>query len=67
MNGGDGGSGGGSDGSAYRGAQGLDPEFIAELEAQFGFDRPTHERFALMLWELLPFRFRRELFFATFR
>ena len=24
----------------YRGAQGLDPEFIAELEAQFGFDKP---------------------------
>jgi microcin C transport system permease protein len=26
--------------SKYRGAQGLDPEFIAELEQQFGFDKP---------------------------
>jgi len=26
--------------SSYRGAQGLDPEFIAELERQFGFDKP---------------------------
>lgn len=28
---------GAGDGSRYRGAQGLDPEFVAELEAQFGF------------------------------
>lgn len=33
----------------YRGAQGLDPEFIKELEVQFGFDKPLHERFWLML------------------
>src|SRR5690606_6897314 len=31
------GSGGGS---SYRGAQGLDPAFIAQLEQQFGFDKP---------------------------
>ncbi|MGF1501828.1 MAG: microcin C ABC transporter permease YejB [Paracoccaceae bacterium] len=38
--GGDGGGGAaGSDGSAYRGAQGLDQAFIAELEVQFGFSR----------------------------
>lgn len=36
-------------GSKYRGAQGLDPAFIAELEKQFGFDKPLHERFWLML------------------
>lgn len=36
-------------GSKYRGAQGLDPEFIAELEKQFGFDKPLHERFLMML------------------
>jgi len=29
--------GGGEGGSSYRGSQGLDPEFVAELEAQFGF------------------------------
>ena len=27
--------------SKYRGAQGLDPEFIKKLEVQFGFDRPA--------------------------
>ena len=43
--------------SQYRGAQGLDPEFIAELEAQFGFDRPVHERFAKMLWDYVRFDF----------
>ncbi len=26
--------------SKYRGAQGLDPEFIKKLEVQFGFDKP---------------------------
>src|SRR3954449_10336402 len=26
--------------SKYRGAQGLDPAFIAKLEKQFGFDKP---------------------------
>jgi len=36
-------------GSKYRGAQGLDPEFIAELEALYGFDKPAHERFWIML------------------
>ena len=30
--------------SRYRGAQGLDPQFIKQLEVQFGFDRPAHER-----------------------
>lgn len=35
--------------STYRGAQGLDPEFIKELEALYGFDKPAHERFWIML------------------
>ncbi len=35
--------------STYRGAQGLDPEFIKELEAMYGFDKPAHERFLKML------------------
>src|SRR6201997_2541541 len=30
--------------SKYRGAQGLDPEFIKQLEKQFGFDKPAPER-----------------------
>ncbi len=33
----------------YRGAQGLDPEFIKSLEKQFGFDKPMHIRFFDML------------------
>src|SRR5437868_15031460 len=39
--------GGGADAttSKYRGAQGLDPEFIKNLEKQFGFDKPAYERF----------------------
>ena len=35
--------------SKYRGAQGLDPKFIKEIEQQFGFDKPAHERFFLMM------------------
>ena len=35
--------------SAYRGAQGLDPELVKELEKLYGFDKPAHERFLLML------------------
>jgi microcin C transport system permease protein len=36
--------------SKYRGAQGLDPDFIASLEKQFGFDQPAYKRFFLMVW-----------------
>ena len=43
--------------SKYRGAQGLDPEFIAELEAQFGFDKPVHERFFKMVGDYARFDF----------
>ena len=35
--------------SKYRGSQGLDPEFIAELEALYGFDKPAYERFFIMV------------------
>ncbi len=41
----------------YRGAQGLDPEFIADLERQFGFDKPLHERFLLMMGNFARFDF----------
>jgi microcin C transport system permease protein len=43
--------------SKYRGAQGLDPEFIKKLEKQFGFDKPAHERFFIMLGNYLRFDF----------
>ena len=41
--------------SKYRGAQGLDPDFIAELEAMYGFDKPAHERFLTMLGNYIRF------------
>src|SRR5689334_24454867 len=48
--------------SKYRGAQGLDPEFIKKLEAQFGFDKPAPERFALMVWNFSRFDFGKSYF-----
>lgn len=48
--------------SRYRGAQGLDPQFIAQLEKQFGFDKPAHERFLLMLWNYARFDFGKSYF-----
>jgi microcin C transport system permease protein len=57
-----GGGGGGGGTSEYRGAQGLPPEFIAELERQFGFDKPPLERFALMIWNYLRFDFGESYF-----
>ena len=41
--------------STYKGAQGLDPEFIKELEAMYGFDKPAHIRFFIMMKNYLTF------------
>ncbi|MBF0125756.1 MAG: microcin C ABC transporter permease YejB [Magnetococcales bacterium] len=49
--------GGGSGGGLYRGAKGLDPAQIDALKQLYGFDRPAHERFALMIWNYLRFDF----------
>ena len=43
--------------SRYRGARGLDPAFIKELEKQYGFDKPPVERFALMMKNYLTLDF----------
>jgi microcin C transport system permease protein len=48
--------------SKYRGAQGLDPEFIKRLEKQFGFDKPAYERFFIMLGSYLTFDFGKSYF-----
>jgi microcin C transport system permease protein len=48
--------------TGYRGAQGLDPQFIAQLEKQFGFDKPAHERFLLMIWNYARFDFGKSYF-----
>jgi microcin C transport system permease protein len=51
--------------SKYRGAQGLDPEFIKSLEKQFGFDKPAYERFFLMIKNYLMFDFGESYFRDT--
>ncbi|MBY5934621.1 microcin C ABC transporter permease YejB [Tateyamaria omphalii] len=43
--------------STYVGARGLPPEFIAELEREFGFDKPPVERFLNMIWNYARFDF----------
>src|SRR5947209_14371253 len=48
--------------SKYRGAQGLDPEFIKSLEKQFGFDKPAYERFFMMLKNFATFDFGKSFF-----
>ncbi|MBK3777202.1 microcin C ABC transporter permease YejB [Azospirillum aestuarii] len=53
---------GGDTGSRYRGAQGLDPEFIKQLEREFGFDKPLHERFIHMMSNYLMFDFGKSYF-----
>lgn len=48
----------GSDGKElYRGARGLDQEFIAEIEKLYGFDKPAHERFFKMMFDYARFDF----------
>jgi microcin C transport system permease protein len=56
------GMGGDAINSKYRGAQGLDPEFVKALEKQFGFDKPAPERFALMVWNFARFDFGKSYF-----
>lgn len=48
--------------SRYRGARGLDPEFIKQLEKEFGFDKPLPERFLLMMSHYLMFDFGKSYF-----
>jgi microcin C transport system permease protein len=60
--GGSGGGGGDGPVGVYRGAQGLDPAIVAEIERAFGFDKPAHVRFWNMLTGYLTFDFGRSLF-----
>ena len=48
--------------SKYRGAQGLDPDFIKDLEKQFGFDKPPLERFGAMIVDYARFDFGESYF-----
>ncbi|HEV2160867.1 MAG TPA: microcin C ABC transporter permease YejB [Stellaceae bacterium] len=45
-----------------RGARGLDPQFIAELNKLYGFDKPPAERFGLMVKNYLTFNFGESFF-----
>lgn len=60
-----GGSDAGADTGAdegYLGARGLPPEFIAELEREFGFDKPPLQRFLMMMWDYIRFDFGESYF-----
>ena len=59
------GGSGDSGGVEYAGAQGLPPEFIAELEKEFGFDKPPLERFFSMMGDYLRFDFGDSWFRST--
>jgi microcin C transport system permease protein len=48
--------------SKYRGARGLDPEFIRQLEQLYGFDKPAHVRFFQMMERYLVFDFGQSFF-----
>ena len=60
-------AGGGTDEAAggderYIGSRGLPPEFIADLERQFGFDKPPLQRFLDMMWNYMRFDFGESYF-----
>ncbi|MFZ4408135.1 MAG: microcin C ABC transporter permease YejB [Paracraurococcus sp.] len=53
---------GASEGSRYRGARGLDPAVVQEIEKAFGFDRPWQDRLWTMLSGYARFDLGRSLF-----
>jgi microcin C transport system permease protein len=67
--GGDMGAGGGSvsggNQAGYRGAQGIDPDLIAQIKKQYGFDKPPVERFWIMLKSYARFDFGNSFFRDT--
>ena len=48
--------------SKYRGAQGLDPDIIKEIEQMYGMDKPAHKRFFEMIINYLTFDFGESFF-----
>jgi len=57
-----GGSGGESAAMAYGGAQGVDPQRIAEIKKLYGFDKPAHQRFFQMLGQFARLDLGRSFF-----
>lgn len=47
---------------SYRGARGLDPQYIAELEQKFGLDKPIYVQFFIMLRNYFTFDFGESFF-----
>ena len=43
--------------SKYRGAQGLAPELVEEIERMYGFDKPLHVRYFKMMRDYASFNF----------
>lgn len=63
--GGGGGGSGSRSGTAsneYRGAQGLSPRMVEEIERRYGFDKPARERFVIMMKNFLTLDFGDSLF-----
>jgi len=50
-------SGSAQDAAINPSTYGLDPDLIADLKRQFGFDEPAHVRFGKMVWNYLRFDF----------
>ena len=48
--------------SKYRGAQGLDPDIIKEIEEMYGMNKPAHLRFFEMMKNYLTFDFGESFF-----
>lgn len=48
--------------SKYRGARGLDPTFIKEIEKMYGMDKPIHIRFVDMMVNYITFDFGESFF-----
>lgn len=44
-------------GEFYQGRRGLEPELIAQIQKQYGFDKPPHEQFYKMMTDYLSFDF----------
>ena len=56
--------GGGAEGGefSYRGARGVDPKRIEQIKALYGFDKPAHERFFMMLGQFARFDLGKSFF-----
>jgi microcin C transport system permease protein len=48
--------------NSYRGAVGLDPQFIAQLKKEYGFDKPPLQRFLLMMKNYATFNLGNSFF-----